>query len=330
MSGQYLLLGVDGGGSKTEALLVDQAGQVIGFGQSGGSNHQTIGLDTAIRHIREAAQQALAGRRAQYAAHCLAGADLPPDFALLKPALTGLGLSEAFVLYNDVIAVFRAGSSQPFGMAVVCGMGFNAGGISRDGCEERFPALGAVTGDRAGGGYIGEAALGAAFRAWDGRGPVTCLQQDVMQALGADTMLALAERLVQNQITHWQIAALTPLVFAAAARGDAVARGLIREQGREIGTAILAILRRLDLLDVSCQAVLGGSVFYGEGTLLMRTVRRAVRPFAPLVEIKRLDMRPVVGAALLAADRAGIVTDQAFAHALQASLPDELRLPGTI
>lgn len=324
--GEPIFLGVDGGGSKTEAMLVDRTGCVLGTGQSGGANHQTLGMTTAQDHIRQAAAQALKGRRAAVAVFCLAGADLPPDYAALEPALRDLNLADEIAIYNDSIAVFRAGSDQPFGIAVVCGAGFIAGGIGRDGSEFLLPAQGAVTGDCAGGEYLGQAALGAAFRAWDGRGAATCLQERVLQALGVPDMPTLAERIVQSQVTTPQIINLAPLVFSAAVAGDAIARRLIRDQGREIGLSIVAILRRLDLLETPCQAVLGGSIFYGEGTLLMDTIKNKVRPSAPLVQIKRLDIRPVVGAALLAAEHAGITTDEVFLNRLRATLPEPLRL----
>jgi N-acetylglucosamine kinase-like BadF-type ATPase len=124
-----------------------------------------------------------------------------------------------------------------------------------------------------------------------------------------------------------QIINLAPLVFSAAVAGDAIARRLIRDQGREIGLSIVAILRRLGLLETPCQAVLGGSIFYGEGTLLMGTIKNKVRPSAPLAQIKRLDMRPVVGAILLAADRAGITPDEAF-YSAACHLAGTLKLEG--
>jgi N-acetylglucosamine kinase-like BadF-type ATPase len=323
---QPVFLGVDGGNSKTEALAVDGAGHFLGTSQSLGSNYQGIGLSAALDHIQQAATQALGGLRAHAAAFCLAGADMPSDFAHLEPALRGLNLADEMALYNDVIAVFRAGSDRPYGMAVVCGAGFNAGGINRDGQEFRLPSLGEVTGDRGGGGHLGVEALGSAFRAWDGRGPETCLQEMVLKVFNVPDIPALAERLVQKQIPYSQIIHLTPLVFSAAAAGDRVARGMIREQGREVGITILAILRRLDLLDTPCQTVLGGSVFYGEGSLLMNTIHKTIRPSAPLVEVKRLDTRPVVGAVLLAADRAKITDHEIFAANLRATLPETLRL----
>ncbi len=220
------------------------------------------------------------------------------------------------------MAILRAGSSRPYGVAVVCGSGFNAGGISRDGCEFRLPALGPVTGDDGGGYALGLAALGLAFRAWDGRGDSTVLVDLVLKALDAPDMLTLADRLAQQEVSWQQILDLAPLIFRAAVMGDTVACGVLDKHGHEIGISILTILRRLDLAAVPCDVVLGGMVFSGEGPLLLDSIRAVVRPAAPLAAIKRLDVKPVIGAALLALDRAGIDATAA----LRAYLPDDLRV----
>jgi N-acetylglucosamine kinase-like BadF-type ATPase len=322
---EAVFLGVDGGGSKTAALALDGAGNILGTGASGGSNYQAIGLDTALRHIGEAAARALNGRRATVAAFCLSGADMPYDHTVLEPALRDLNLCDQFSLFNDSLAVFRAGSRNPYGVAVVCGTGFNAVGISQQGKEFRLPALGTLTGDNhAGGGGLGILTLGAAFRAWDGRGETTRLQPMVLKALGAPDMPTLAEWLVQQRVGYEQIYALSPLAFAAADAGDSAACGLIRAQGEEVAITILAFLRRLDLIDTACDAVLGGSMFYGQGTLLMDTIQAQVCPAAPRVMLRRLDVKPVVGAALLALDQAGVTISDLRSH-----LPEELKLAVT-
>ncbi|HEX6509803.1 MAG TPA: BadF/BadG/BcrA/BcrD ATPase family protein, partial [Chloroflexota bacterium] len=83
------ILGVDAGASKTLAALADETGQVVGFGRAGGANHQSLGLAVAIERVRGAATAALAGAgvdptEVAVAAYCLAGADLPEDFDLLR------------------------------------------------------------------------------------------------------------------------------------------------------------------------------------------------------------------------------------------------------
>ncbi len=190
----------------------------------------------------------------------------------------------------------------PYGVGVVSGTGFNAGGIGKNGQEFRLAALGLISGDRAGGGRLSEDAVGAAFRSWDGRGEPTLLADAILDALGVSDFESLMERLIRKDIDEQQINELAPLVFEVSEQGDHVARQLIQQQGEELGTAANAILQKLDLADEDCDVVLGGGVCYGKGSLLMDTVKSIVRRIAPRAVVNRLEVPPVVGAALLAAD----------------------------
>ncbi|HEU5086603.1 MAG TPA: BadF/BadG/BcrA/BcrD ATPase family protein, partial [Roseiflexaceae bacterium] len=147
-----IYLGVDGGGSKTFALAADARGQVLGFGQGGRANHQSVGLTPALREVELACRQALGTLSAAFASFCLSGADLPSDFALLRPALQALDVATLFDLRNDTWAALRAGSSRPWGVVVICGSGINAAIRSVDGREFVLPSLGAISGDWGGGG----------------------------------------------------------------------------------------------------------------------------------------------------------------------------------
>lgn len=325
-----LYLGIDAGGSKTDALLINSEGQVIGVGHSRGSaNYHLVGLETALHRVKEAALLALGDHIPDMACFCMTAADMPHDFATLRAGLERMDFCPQFIVKTDVIGVFRAGSRFPYGVGVVCGTGFNAGGIDKNGWEFRLPALGAVTGDCAGGGDIGTQALGAAFRAWDGRGDPTQLQEALLTHLNTPDMESIAEMIVEGRLSHEDIAALAPLVFRVSEQGDPIARSIIRAQGEELGTAALAILRRLNLLDKDCDVALGGRVFYGEGRLLMETITQLIRAAAPSVSIKRLDVAPVIGAALLAADCHQAV-DDSFIATLKKTLPDTLRLPDSV
>ncbi len=319
-----LFLGVDGGGTKTAALLVNDGGEVLGWGIGGGSNYHRAGIDGAYASVKQAVEAALDGRAPDAACFCMAAADMPHDFAQLNARLSELHLGCPFTIRNDVIGVFRAGSRFPYGVGVVCGTGFNAGGISRAGEEFRLPSLGDITGDCACASYLATQALGAAFRSWDGRGEATLLADAILQALDAPDFETLAERWVQGKLTQKQVNALSPLVFEVSEAGDPVAREIIRGQGVELGTGARAILRRLDLTDVDCDVVLGGSVFYGKGDLLMNALKEVVHAAAPQAVVKRLDVPPVAGAVLLGADSLGVTIDR---ETLRITLPRELQVP---
>ncbi|HRE46529.1 MAG TPA: BadF/BadG/BcrA/BcrD ATPase family protein [Aggregatilineales bacterium] len=323
-------LGVDGGGSKTDALILDGRGMVLGKGRSGRGNYHTAGMAEVIANARSAIGQAVAEAQTsgadlsgtgslalESAAFCMAGADLPQDFTRLREAFTALPLGCSFEVYNDVIGIFRAGSRFPYGVGVVCGTGFNAGGVDQHGRELRFPALGGFTGDRAGGDHLAIEAVGAAFRAWDGRGAPTLLEGAILRLWQKPDYLTLAADYENGTISADQMRALVPLLFETAAAGDALAQGIIREQGLELSTAALTMLRCLDLLGTDCDVVLGGGVFRAANPLLTDTIRDQLASAAPQVVVQRLNQPPVVGAALLAADRCAYPTGDGFLATLR-------------
>ena len=301
------VLGVDGGGTKTHALLVDESGRAAGFGAAGGSNYQTCGLAEAGREIGAAARAALGPvDQADLAYLCLAGADLAEDYAILEPAMLALGLARRVVVKNDTMAALGAGLTRSWGIAVVCGTGLNAVGLGPDGREVAFPSLGPISGDWGGGGDLSAEVIRAVMRAWDGRGQPTALRDRVLSRLGAHSEEDLLARLRHKRIEEPTILGLVPLLFEAADEGDAVARQLVTRMGVEIAASANALIRRLGVAAEEVEVVLSGSIFKGKGPLLIETVTAAIRAQAPTARISRVRYEPVVGAALLGLEALGV------------------------
>ena len=129
-------------------------------------------------------------RPLQVAQLFLAGVDFPAEEDAVHAAVAARGWADHVEVGNDTFAVLRAGTERGWGVAVVCGAGINCVGVAPDGRRVRFPALGAITGDWGGGYDVGLAALFAAARSEDGRGPRTSLERAVPAHFGVD----LAER----------------------------------------------------------------------------------------------------------------------------------------
>src|SRR4029453_6405098 len=157
-----------------------------------------------------------------------------------------------------VFAVLRAGSEHAWGVGVVLGAGINCVGVAPDGREVRFPALGELWGDWGGGRDVGRAAVGAALRGEDGRGPRTSLTRvvaghfglgsapavgaapfcraparrgapwprGVAGPFGVGSALAVVEALFCGQLDRRRVLELVPLVFAEAGAGDPAAAAL--------------------------------------------------------------------------------------------------------
>src|SRR5262249_7348508 len=133
-----------------------------------------------------------AGDLADVGALLLAGLDFPSEEEALRDRVAPLGWAGRLVVGNDTVAILRAGTERGWGVAVPCGAGINGVGVAPDGRHARFPALGAITGDWGGGYDLGLAALSAAARSEDRRGPTTSLEQSVPAHFGLATPLELA------------------------------------------------------------------------------------------------------------------------------------------
>jgi N-acetylglucosamine kinase-like BadF-type ATPase len=304
------ILGVDGGGSKTLAVVADETGEVHGIGRTGSANHQVLGLDRALEQVRLAVTQAyaMAGIRLEevdVAAYCIAGADLPEDFDLLRPALAELQLAHRCRLENDIVASLRSGSDSLDVVVVGWGSGVNAFGRNAAGQEIRLPALGWISGDWGGGGDLGREAIFLVVRGDDGRGRRTALREPVLEAFGVGDVDALVRKLYFRQGERVPTHRLAPLVFAAANAGDAVARDLVERAGIEIADTALALLRRLGILDLPAVVVLAGSIFKAEAPLLIDTVRSRLHALAPRARLVRPEVEPVLGALFCGFDMVG-------------------------
>jgi N-acetylglucosamine kinase-like BadF-type ATPase len=339
-----LVLGVDAGATKTFALVADEDGHILGFGQGGPGNHQAAGLEPALSEIRRSCEEALAqvgvSPPVDFGFFGLAGADMPVDFALLTPAVEGMGLARRVRIKNDTMVALRAGLKRSWGVAVICGTGFNAGGIGPDGREIQLPGLGALSGDWGGGSDIAQEVIRLICRAWDGRGQPTVLTERVLTALGFPSVEELIPQLYQSQLVlseaegfdyypgqfdQRRLLALVPLVFEAAYGGDQVAQDLLVRVGTEVGTTANAIIRRLGLETTDVEVVLGGSVFKGRGPLLVDAVSQMVHRVAPQAIIVLPEFEPVVGAVFLALESLEVEVNETVYANMRAGLPDELR-----
>jgi N-acetylglucosamine kinase-like BadF-type ATPase len=215
---------------------------------------------------------------------------------------------------NDTLAVLRAGTERGWGIAVTCGAGMNCVGVSPNGRQARFPSLGAVSGDvMDGAGAVGLAAVTAAARSQDGRGPKTRLEQLVPEHFGAPDPVALARAIHAGDIPWRRLGELSPLVFAAA-DSDSVAGELVDRQAAEVVAFVRAAANQLGLASEEVEVVLGGSVLQSGNRRLLAGIESGLREVGPHLSMRVATSRPIVGAALAALDRLN-ATSEAKARA---------------
>ena len=303
---------MDGGGSKVDAALLARDGSVIAATRvpnvNGGGDPFGY-LDGVAAGIAEVARSAgLDPERrplASLGVYCLAGADLPADDRRIVRWLSGQGFSTEDVLRNDTFAVLRAGTDRTWGVGIVCGFGTNCSGVAPDGRMYRLPAVGPISGDWGGASEVGGAALWHALRAEDGRGSRTSLRGLVPEHFGLKRPRQVMEAVYFGRLPQDRLAELAPVVFRAAAAGDAVAWSIVDRQADEVVTMAGAAIRRLRMTRLDVHVVLGGGIFRNRLPGFVERIEEGVRRLCPGASITVLETPPLVGAAMLGLDRIG-------------------------
>jgi N-acetylglucosamine kinase-like BadF-type ATPase len=307
--GDGRVLAVDGGGAKTDLALLDASGSLLSFKRGGRSHVHYLGVEGAIDVVTDLLESACATAGidpldrplAASAYVLLAGADLPEERSAIQARIDQLEWSIGMVVDNDTLALLRAGTDRGWGVAVVCGAGINCLGVSPDGREARFLSLGPLSGDWGGGADVGMAALSAAARSIDGRGPRTMLETAVPAHFGLTGPLELARAIHLRRIPKSRLGELARVVLAASDE-DPVAAGIVDRLTDEVIALARAALERLELTRSDAEVVLGGGVLRSVAPRVVQAIAAGIGNAAPRARVLVSPSEPIVGAALLALD----------------------------
>ncbi|MDB5312554.1 MAG: hypothetical protein JWO38_6756 [Gemmataceae bacterium] len=243
-----LVIGIDGGGTHTVALVAEAAsGAVLGRGTSGPSNIQAVGVEVAIRELDAAVGRAFGAAtlaRSKVAAACLglAGVDLAEGLDVIRGWADTVSLAGKVSVANDATLLFAAGTPEGWGLAVIAGTGSIAFTLDRNGKDGRAGGWGYLLGDEGSAFMVALSGLRAACRAADKAGPPTGLVDAFLAQLGTTDPRDFIPAVYRGVWDRAAIAALAPVVLGAAEAGDAVAHKLVVQQVTELGkTAVTAV-----------------------------------------------------------------------------------------
>jgi N-acetylglucosamine kinase-like BadF-type ATPase len=318
-----LLLGVDGGKSKTVCLVASADGEVLGAGRAGSSDKYDVPLEQALDAVeqatRAAARQAGVDLPVQASCFGLAGADWPEDFEQLERGLRARGLAQRVVVKNDMHIALHANTDH--GVVLSAGTHCAAAIRTPDG-QEWHSGWYSVRGP--GGVTAGDRALWAVLQAQDGRGPTTVLTGLVLAATGLSSPDDLLRKLAAEEIDDAYRARLAPLLFDAYwLHRDPVAADIIMTLGEEMASWVAGLLARFDRLDAETAVVLSGGLFKGQGSLLQDAVAMHVHARAPRAVLRPATREPVTGALIYAYEALGGPDAEGFAERIAATLPGE-------
>ncbi|HEX6508681.1 MAG TPA: BadF/BadG/BcrA/BcrD ATPase family protein [Chloroflexota bacterium] len=319
-----LVLGVDGGNSKTIALVARLDGTIAGTGRSGCTDMYATGsAAVALQELDRAVNQALSDAGASAAvlaagAFSQAGADWPEDIALLANALKERGFGRRVLVVNDAIGALRAGSDDGTGVAVVCGTGAAIGARAPDGREWHTSWWQEPQGSR----HLAEMTLRAVYRAELQIDPPTALTDHILAMFGVETveevLRALTARQHRRTYDHGRV---TTILIEESNRGDATACRILHDHGSALGDYTVAAARRTGLSNTALSLVLAGGVLRGPQTALHRAIIARVMESCPRVKPVRPHFEPAVGALMLALETAGVKVDRAVTTRLEETMP---------
>jgi len=303
MVNSRFVVGVDGGGSKTVALIADERGRIYGRGETGSSNYHNIGAKAAgvaiKRAVRSAQNQAgLSGKSISTSVVALAAIDCANDRKIAERFVQKIKIAtKNFVVHDSVAALYASTRGEP-GVIVISGTGCVAAGINKHGRYARVGGWGYILGDEGSAYDIGRKGLNYAFRSLDGMVPPTKLVTIFKRFFGVKNLEDTLERIYTEGFTVKEIAHLAPLV-SKAARHDRVSRQIVKTAGVELAKLVCAVAQQLRMTDERFTvAIVGGN--FRSGRYLLRPFEASIREKCPYVKIIKLKTEPVNGAVLLA------------------------------
>lgn len=321
------VLGVDGGNTKTIAVVAALDGTILGAARSGcGDMYAYAEPEPAIEQIALAVDTALdqAGQTPEsLAAACfsLAGADWQEDYDYLHATLSSRGYGRTIRVYNDGVGALRAGSPDGTGVVLACGTGIAV--AARNAAGEFWHASFWV--ESLCGRELGNQALRALLRAELGITPPTALTAPVLAAFDELSVESLLRRFYLRPMrppgTN-ELSQLAPIVLREAEAGDPVATQIVAQHGERLADYALAAARKVGIENTPFTLVLNGGIFRHQGNVLIDAVLSRVRQSAPSVAIVRGGYEPVIGALLLAFEATGVVVDAGLIAQLESSHPN--------
>ena len=306
---EALVLAVDGGNSKTDLVLVRLDGSVLSLVRGPLSSPHHLGVEGCLDLLGRLIDEALGdaglphrnGAVADVAELLLAGVDFPVEEQQLEEAVRRFGWATRISVRNDTFAILRAGTERGWGIAVVCGAGINCVGVAPDGRHARFPSLGWITGDWGGGFDVGVAAVSAAARSEDGRGPRTSLERTVPRHFGLETPTELAQAFHAERVQQRRVIELAPLVLAEA-ESDPVAAEIVDRLVAEVVALARVALTRLELEREPVEVLLGGGLLQTADGRLVDRIAASLEEVGPAITVRATMSPAIVGAALLGLD----------------------------
>lgn len=298
-------LGLDAGGTRSSAVVIDETSKILGEAKGGPANYHNVGLEKATQNVYRTIENVISKSfiKTEQITWCVIGissCDTPKDYERLFSAFSTGALKDLtgkLTVVNDTKVGLYSGTMPP-GIVVVCGTGCNVYGKNVHGVGAMAGNWGHFLGDKGSGYQLAKRMFETVVATYDGIGEPTNLTQKLEKQLDIKSSKDLIDWYNETKPSVHEISDFVPLVLQAAEEGDEVARQLVDKTISDLGKAVMAVVGKLKMEEEFNRIVIVGglfenkyfrALFEGHVTALLKKVR-IVKPL----------VSPAVGAAIMA------------------------------
>ena len=255
---ERIIIGVDGGGSKSTGAAADRSGRVLAVARSGGVNYNNIGMEKARENLYALVNELTRKCGADYAqlmiGHCAADGTLDRE-TVEKVAGTMLDPNRMLIESDAYMALLGLTKGEP-GLIAICGTGSML--VMDDGKNGQRAAggWGHLLGDPGSGYALALDGLKAAIACWERTGPDTALGDRALQYFHISQPRQLIDRVYAPGFGQKELADFAPMVIGAAEENDQAALDILNKNMLDLAKEAWMLLK--DAPDVKIVGLYGG------------------------------------------------------------------------
>jgi len=295
------VLGLDGGGTKTECVLMDESHRVVSSSRGGPSNPMRVGFGGALAAVCEAARMAISSAKIsnnEIASLCagLAGTAYPESGRKMRMLLEEEFPGKLVRVCTDMDLTLQA-IGDGAAVVLIAGTGSAAVGRNAQGHTARVGGHGYLLGDEGSAYHVGQRAVLEALRQFERTGANMAMGGKILSEIGATTWADLQSRVYAAPDEVFP--RLFPMVLQVAEAGDATARALLEDCAAALAELVNDLIERLQLRSQKFLLAKTGGML-GRSARFDGRLEYFLRKAAPGAEFSALRLTPAEAAAYLA------------------------------
>ncbi|WP_042142504.1 N-acetylglucosamine kinase [Paucisalibacillus sp. EB02] len=294
------VIGIDGGGTKTQVVLADKAGNVLTNKRYESTNPNAVPRETLngifkqiFQDIEREVPDSLKQVTSVFAG--IAGAGTKKSALHIAEIMTPYFLPETKIkVVPDSVNALYSGTFGKPGIVQISGTGSITFGVNRNQEQGRVGGWGYLLGDEGSGFDVGKKGIQSALQFVDGRGPNTVLLDMLFELYNVRTGRELIDKIYHSDSPRLEISRLSKLVFEAVEKKDAVSVNILRKVAEEISQSIITLDQKLFKEEEKVEVILCGGLF-SNSNILSALLQDALIDYPKRMSLVTPELPPVFG-----------------------------------